>query len=145
MEGVDFGAIDSRPAHHFFLIVAPPLEVSGQYLPVLGKGGPVREGGGRADQACLAEIRSRVLRTARREAGLAARGRTLLKPHDASLFRDEHPANGGASPVDSHLNEVHTGRNLLAMSVPTVPMGFVAAGGGVLELEQRQSFSAGIP
>ena len=23
--------------HHFFLIVAPPLEVSNQYLPVLGK------------------------------------------------------------------------------------------------------------
>lgn len=36
-EGVDFRAIDNRPAHHFFLIVAPPLEVSGQYLPVLGK------------------------------------------------------------------------------------------------------------
>jgi len=37
VDGVDFRAIDSRPAHHFFLIVAPPLEVSGQYLPVLGK------------------------------------------------------------------------------------------------------------
>lgn len=37
VEGVDFRAIDNRPAHHFFLIVAPPLEVSGQYLPVLGK------------------------------------------------------------------------------------------------------------
>ena len=37
VEGVDFRAIDDRPAHHFFLIVAPPLEVSGQYLPVLGK------------------------------------------------------------------------------------------------------------
>lgn len=35
--GVDFRSIDNRPAHHFFLIVAPPLEVSGQYLPVLGK------------------------------------------------------------------------------------------------------------
>lgn len=35
--GVDFRAIDNRPAHHFFLIVAPPLEVSGRYLPVLGK------------------------------------------------------------------------------------------------------------
>lgn len=35
--GVDFRAIDNRPARHFFLIVAPPLEVSGQYLPVLGK------------------------------------------------------------------------------------------------------------
>ena len=35
--GVDFKAIDERPVHFFFLIVAPPLEVSNQYLPVLGK------------------------------------------------------------------------------------------------------------
>jgi mannitol/fructose-specific phosphotransferase system IIA component (Ntr-type) len=35
--GMDFNAIDSAPVHHFFLIVAPPLEVSNQYLPVLGK------------------------------------------------------------------------------------------------------------
>lgn len=35
--GVDFQAIDHRPVSHFFLIVAPPLEVSGQYLPVLGR------------------------------------------------------------------------------------------------------------
>jgi mannitol/fructose-specific phosphotransferase system IIA component (Ntr-type) len=36
-EGIDFNAIDSAPVHNFFLIVAPPLEVSNQYLPVLGK------------------------------------------------------------------------------------------------------------
>jgi len=36
-QGVDFNAIDGEPVHHFFLIVAPPLEVSNQYLPVLGK------------------------------------------------------------------------------------------------------------
>ena len=35
--GVDFKAIDEKPVHFFFLIVAPPLEVSNQYLPVLGK------------------------------------------------------------------------------------------------------------
>jgi mannitol/fructose-specific phosphotransferase system IIA component (Ntr-type) len=35
--GVDFKAIDGAPVHNFFLIVAPPLEVSNQYLPVLGK------------------------------------------------------------------------------------------------------------
>lgn len=35
--GVDFKSIDGEPAHNFFLIVAPPLEVSNQYLPVLGK------------------------------------------------------------------------------------------------------------
>lgn len=36
-EGVDFKAIDEKPVFFFFLIVAPPLEVSNQYLPVLGK------------------------------------------------------------------------------------------------------------
>ncbi len=35
--GLDFKAIDGAPVHNFFLIVAPPLEVSNQYLPVLGK------------------------------------------------------------------------------------------------------------
>ena len=35
--GVDFKAIDGEPVYNFFLIVAPPLEVSNQYLPVLGK------------------------------------------------------------------------------------------------------------
>jgi mannitol/fructose-specific phosphotransferase system IIA component (Ntr-type) len=35
--GVDFTAIDGAPVHNFFLIIAPPLEVSNQYLPVLGK------------------------------------------------------------------------------------------------------------
>jgi mannitol/fructose-specific phosphotransferase system IIA component (Ntr-type) len=36
-DGVDFRAIDEQPVHNVFLIVAPPLEVSNQYLPVLGK------------------------------------------------------------------------------------------------------------
>lgn len=36
-EGIDFKAIDDKPVYNFFLIVAPPLEVSNQYLPVLGK------------------------------------------------------------------------------------------------------------
>src|SRR5687767_15880993 len=36
-EGVDFKAIDEKPVNFIFLIVAPPLEVSNQYLPVLGK------------------------------------------------------------------------------------------------------------
>lgn len=35
--GIDYKAIDDKPAQFFFLIVAPPLEVSNQYLPVLGK------------------------------------------------------------------------------------------------------------
>src|SRR5438105_10698223 len=35
--GVDFRAIDDKPANFFFLIVAPPLEVSNQYLRDLGK------------------------------------------------------------------------------------------------------------
>jgi mannitol/fructose-specific phosphotransferase system IIA component (Ntr-type) len=36
-EGADFQAIDGKPVFNFFLIVAPPLEISNQYLPVLGK------------------------------------------------------------------------------------------------------------
>jgi mannitol/fructose-specific phosphotransferase system IIA component (Ntr-type) len=36
-EGVDFKSMDGQSVHYFFLIVAPPLEVSNQYLPVLGK------------------------------------------------------------------------------------------------------------
>ena len=35
--GIEFQAIDSRPVCGFFLIVAPPLEISNQYLPVLGR------------------------------------------------------------------------------------------------------------
>ena len=35
--GMDFNSIDGAPVQNFFLIVAPPLEVSNQYLPVLGK------------------------------------------------------------------------------------------------------------
>ena len=35
--GLEYQAIDGQPVHDFFLIVAPPLEVSNQYLPVLGK------------------------------------------------------------------------------------------------------------
>ena len=37
MKGIEFKAIDDKPVNYFFLIVAPPLEVSNQYLPVLGK------------------------------------------------------------------------------------------------------------
>lgn len=36
-DGIDYNAIDDEPVYNFFLIVAPPLEVSNQYLPVLGK------------------------------------------------------------------------------------------------------------
>jgi mannitol/fructose-specific phosphotransferase system IIA component (Ntr-type) len=36
-DGIDYKAIDDKPARFFFMIVAPPLEVSNQYLPVLGK------------------------------------------------------------------------------------------------------------
>ena len=37
LSGLDFKAIDEKPVRYVFLIVAPPLEVSNQYLPVLGK------------------------------------------------------------------------------------------------------------
>jgi PTS system nitrogen regulatory IIA component len=36
-QGVDFDAVDGKLVHHLFLIVAPPVEISNQYLPVLGK------------------------------------------------------------------------------------------------------------
>src|SRR5436305_4890644 len=36
-DGIDFKAIDNKLVYNFFVIVAPPLEVSNQYLPVLGK------------------------------------------------------------------------------------------------------------
>ena len=35
--GVDYDAIDRMPVHNLFLIVAPPIEVSNLYLPVLGR------------------------------------------------------------------------------------------------------------
>jgi PTS system nitrogen regulatory IIA component len=35
--GLAFGAADGQPVHHVFLIVAPPNEMSNQYLPTLGK------------------------------------------------------------------------------------------------------------
>jgi nitrogen PTS system EIIA component len=35
--GLEFQAIDGKPVFSLFLIVAPPLEISNQYLPVLGK------------------------------------------------------------------------------------------------------------
>jgi nitrogen PTS system EIIA component len=35
--GVDYQAVDNQPVSNLFLIVAPPLEISNQYLPVLGK------------------------------------------------------------------------------------------------------------
>lgn len=37
LQPVEFAAIDHQPVRHVFLIVAPPLEVSNQYLPVLGR------------------------------------------------------------------------------------------------------------
>ncbi|MGI9629131.1 MAG: PTS sugar transporter subunit IIA [Longimicrobiales bacterium] len=37
VRGIDFRSIDGQPVYNLFLIVAPPLEVSNQYLPVLGK------------------------------------------------------------------------------------------------------------
>lgn len=35
--GVAYDSVDQLPVHAVFLIVAPPHEVSNQYLPVLGK------------------------------------------------------------------------------------------------------------
>lgn len=35
--GIAWAAIDNKPVQFFFLIVAPPIEVSNEYLPVLGR------------------------------------------------------------------------------------------------------------
>jgi len=35
--GTRYDAIDGQPVHHIFLIVAPPIESSNSYLPVLGR------------------------------------------------------------------------------------------------------------
>jgi mannitol/fructose-specific phosphotransferase system IIA component (Ntr-type) len=35
--GVDWQAMDGRPAHLIFMVLAPPQEVSNRYLPVLGR------------------------------------------------------------------------------------------------------------
>jgi mannitol/fructose-specific phosphotransferase system IIA component (Ntr-type) len=37
VSGLDFGAIDNAPVHHFFVLVAPPVETANEYLPVLGR------------------------------------------------------------------------------------------------------------
>ena len=37
VQGIAYDAIDGRPVHAVFLIVAPPVEVSNLYLRVLGK------------------------------------------------------------------------------------------------------------
>ncbi|MFN2384283.1 MAG: PTS sugar transporter subunit IIA [Gemmatimonadota bacterium] len=35
--GIGWEAVDGELVHHLFLIVAPPVEISNQYLPVLGR------------------------------------------------------------------------------------------------------------
>jgi PTS system nitrogen regulatory IIA component len=37
MAGVDFDALDEKPVHLFFMILAPHQEKSSEYLPLLGK------------------------------------------------------------------------------------------------------------
>ena len=34
--GIDWEAMDGEPVHHAFLLLAPPVEVSSDYLPVMG-------------------------------------------------------------------------------------------------------------
>ncbi|OVE78751.1 hypothetical protein BVY01_04560 [bacterium I07] len=36
-KGIDYDAVDKKPVHLFFLIVAPPIEDNNDYLPLLGK------------------------------------------------------------------------------------------------------------
>ena len=37
VEGLDYAAIDGKPVHHLFLIVAPPQDSGPRYLAVLGR------------------------------------------------------------------------------------------------------------
>jgi mannitol/fructose-specific phosphotransferase system IIA component (Ntr-type) len=37
LEGVSWGGTDTEPVRYFFLLIAPPAEVSDAYLPVLGQ------------------------------------------------------------------------------------------------------------
>ena len=36
-KGVDYGAIDGKPVHLFFMFIAPPVEKENRYLPALGQ------------------------------------------------------------------------------------------------------------
>ena len=36
-QGVDYGAIDGKPVHMFFMFIAPPVEKDNRYLPALGQ------------------------------------------------------------------------------------------------------------
>ncbi|MDZ7262616.1 MAG: PTS sugar transporter subunit IIA [candidate division KSB1 bacterium] len=36
-EGIDYEAMDGKPVHFIFMVIAPPQEQSNIYLPVLGK------------------------------------------------------------------------------------------------------------
>jgi len=35
-QGIDFDAIDGKPVHLFFMVIAPPNEEGNVYLPILG-------------------------------------------------------------------------------------------------------------
>ena len=35
-KGIEFGAIDHKPAHLFFMVIAPPNDEGNVYLPILG-------------------------------------------------------------------------------------------------------------
>jgi mannitol/fructose-specific phosphotransferase system IIA component (Ntr-type) len=36
-EGIDFDAVDHKPVHLIFMVLAPPIEEDNRYLPILGK------------------------------------------------------------------------------------------------------------
>jgi mannitol/fructose-specific phosphotransferase system IIA component (Ntr-type) len=114
-DGVDFKAIDEKPVHFFFLIVAPPLEVSNQYLPVLGK---------IAQFSKESDVPQRLLRSHRAEAvPRAARGerrlvnRTLLS--SGSFYHRGHRGTqrNGARDVTST-----TSRDVFGTDVGMLPV-----------------------
>ena len=81
--GVDFKAIDEKPVRFFFLIVAPPLEVSNQYLPVL-EDRAVQQGAGRSGATDGAYEPAGVHEAPRGEGSVAGAGDWGLRnPRDA--------------------------------------------------------------
>ena len=76
--GVDFKAIDEKPVNFFFLIVAPPLEVSNQYLPGARQDRAVLQGARRAAATARAHRAEAVPRAAEGKGRLTGEGHTIV-------------------------------------------------------------------
>jgi hypothetical protein len=105
LAGIDFHAIDDKPVRFFFLIVAPPLEVSNQYLPVLGKLAQFAKRTPNGSRNLRRELLSLRRRQTRR------RRRHDCRRHDATLrHTSTHDLYSGASHP-SMVSALLTGAN----------------------------------